>query len=171
MSATGKITDKIIATTPAHKAAIETLLAQGFGPGRHARTAERLREQSTAYTDLSYVLSDDTAEGTQILASISYSPIRVGGDAGLLLGPLIVSPILQNRGIGVELMTYSLAFADKLTQFQFVLLVGDLPYYQRVGFGSTSSAVIMPGPVDAARLLVRGKTDIAGKVCGAPDLA
>lgn len=164
------MTDKIIATQSAHAEAIETLLREGFGPARFTRAAERLREQSQTYTDLSFVFIRDE----QVLASIAYTPIRVGEDVGLLLGPLVVSPLLQNQGVGVKLMEHTLALIDgqeELAHFHFVLLVGDLPYYQRVGFVRAGAGVIAAAPVDPARLLVRGKHDIAGIISGAPELA
>ena len=166
---------KIIAATAADTAAIENLVAVSFGPGRLTRAAERLRECNNPIVSLTHVAVGQNKDKPKnipkdIQGSIIYFPIRVGAVAGLMLGPLVVAPTQKGGGIGLDLMQHTLQIADTLAQFQFVLLVGDLPYYSRVGFSTAPATVLMAGAVDAARLLVRGNTDIAGKVCAAPDL-
>ncbi|MEC8247051.1 MAG: N-acetyltransferase, partial [Pseudomonadota bacterium] len=42
-------------------------------------------------------------------------------------------------------------------RFSFVILVGDLDYYARVGFGVALANVRLPGPVDPVRLLIRAE--------------
>jgi predicted N-acetyltransferase YhbS len=142
---------QIIPTQDHHLADIETLLEQCFGPGRFARTAERLREGNRRVPDLAYVGVDETQA---LLGSIGYWPIRIGHLPALLLGPLAVHPDLRGKGLGLQLMQSSLAQIDE-QRFAGVLLVGDLPYYQRCGFGVAPENIAMPGPVDAARLLLR----------------
>ena len=165
---------EIIQTKPQHHAAIEQLLDQCFGPGRVARTAERLRERNRQIDAYARLYVDGEAE---VGGSISYWPIRIGDTPALLLGPLAVHPDLQGQGVGIALMRESMAQID-MSRFKAILLVGDLPYYQRVGFAVAPEAVRMPGPVDAARLLVyTGEASpeinaeaLAGAVRPAPDL-
>ena len=72
-----------------------------------------------------------------------------------MLGPLAVEPRLRGKGCGIKLMEKGLADAKKLG-YRLVILVGDAPYYARVGFGPVPyGRLTMPGPVDPARLLYR----------------
>jgi predicted N-acetyltransferase YhbS len=76
--------------------AIERLYERTFGPGRHAKTSYRLREQVAHRLDLSF-----TAHiGTLLVGSVRLSPVRVGETKALLLGPLTVEPPFRERGVG-----------------------------------------------------------------------
>ena len=159
----------IISSSP-DAASLTRLLDLCFGPGRHARTAERLREGNRAMA--AYDFCAQSADGT-LLGSISFWPIYIGQSPALLLGPLAVHPEHQGVGIGEHLMQTALAAVDA-KRFPILLLVGDLPYYERVGFAVAPPAVRLPGPVDPARLLVKGShaecADLAGLVRPAPEL-
>lgn len=136
-------------TTPA-AAALTDLLDICFGPGRLARTAERLREHNrriAAYDFAAY-------EGDRLVGAISFWPLMIGDDPALLLGPLAVHPDMQGKGLGLALMQEALQHIDA-ARFSGILLVGDLPYYTRAGFAVAPSGLSMPGPVDPARLLLR----------------
>jgi predicted N-acetyltransferase YhbS len=141
-------------TLPSDHDAIEHLLDLSFGPQRRTKSSYRLREGSTAVAGLSHVIRD--AE-LGVIGAISYWPLAIGakGTKALLLGPLAVHPLRQNRGIGLALMRETLAMVE--TQgHRLVLLVGDAPYYARVGFAQVAEGqIIMPGPVDPKRLLYR----------------
>ncbi len=139
-------------TLPSDHDAIEHLLDMSFGTERRTKTSYRLREGSTAVEGLSYVVRDDELG---VVGAISYWPLAVGakGTKALLLGPLAVHPQRQNLGIGLMLMQQTLAMA-KATGHHLVLLVGDAPYYARVGFAQVPEGqMLMPGPVDPKRLL------------------
>ncbi len=136
---------------PQDAADIEALLDLSFGPGRYAKAAYRLREGVSPLVALSYVAEEDGA----LRGSIRYWPVRIGGTSAVMLGPLAVQPDQRGRGIGIGLMETSLAAAAELGH-RLVILVGDEPYYARVGFGRVPSGrMTMPGPVDYARLLFR----------------
>jgi predicted N-acetyltransferase YhbS len=130
--------------------AIERLHERTFGPGRYARTAYRIREEMTHRLDLSF-----TARiGTLLVGSVRLTPICIGQTKALLLGPLTVEPPFRERGIGVKLLERALAVA-KQNSHRLVVLVGDEPYYGKVGFKRIPKGQVkMPGPVDPARLLV-----------------
>ncbi len=137
-----------ISDTPA----IEALLDQSFGLERRTKTSYRLREGSTAAEGLSFVVRDDEVG---ISGSISYWPMRIGleGTPALMLGPLAVHSDRQNRGIGLVLMQQTLAHAKSLGH-KLVLLVGDEPYYARVGFQRVPhDKILLPGPLNRARFL------------------
>jgi len=140
----------ILPETPDDAPAIEHLNARTFGPGRFAKTAYRVREEVAHILELSFT----ARVGTLLVGSVRLSPILIGQAKALLLGPLTVEPPFRDRGIGRLLMERALKDA-KEKGHRLVLLVGDEPYYSRVGFKPVPKGrVTMPGPVDAARILV-----------------
>jgi predicted N-acetyltransferase YhbS len=145
----------ILAETANDAQIIERLHARTFGPGRYALSAYRLREHVDHRLDLSF-----TARiGTLLVGSVRQLPICIGDTPALLLGPLTVEPPFRSRGVGRALLDRALNDA-KVKGQRLVLLVGDEPYYSRVGFKMIPKGqVTMPGPVDAKRLLVRELVD------------
>ena len=140
----------ILPETPDDAAPIERLHERTFGPGRYARTAYRIREGAGHRLDLSF-----TARiGTLLVGSVRLTPICIGETPALLLGPLTVEPPFRARGIGSALIERALNDA-KAAGHALVLLVGDEPFYGRLGFKRIPKGQVkMPGPVDPARLLV-----------------
>ena len=131
---------------------IEHLLDLVFGLARYAKTSYRLREGNTAIDGLSLVTREP---GFGLTGAISFWPLKIGqgGTDALLLGPLAVHPERQNIGIGRALMRDGLGKA-KAQGHLLVVLVGDEPYYARVGFKRVPYGQIeLPGPVDPDRLL------------------
>jgi predicted N-acetyltransferase YhbS len=140
----------IASEDPKDAQAIERLLERTFGPGRFVLSAYRLREHVDHLLNLSF-----TARiGTLLVGSVRQLPICVGDTKALLLGPLTVEPPFRDRGVGRALLERALSEA-KAGGFRLVLLVGDEPYYSRVGFKKVPKGrATMPGPVDYDRLLV-----------------
>jgi predicted N-acetyltransferase YhbS len=131
---------------------IEQLLDIAFGIDRHVKTSYRLREGSAPAEGLSLVVRDSDVG---VAGAISFWPLAIGhtGTPALLLGPLVVHPKRQNLGVGLTLMQEGLARA-KRSGHTFVILVGDAPYYARVGFQKLPEGQLtMPGPVDPERFL------------------
>jgi Predicted acetyltransferase len=128
---------------------VEHLNAVSFGPGRFAKSAYRLREGVDPVAGLSFVAAD----GDAILGSIRFWPVAIGMEQSLLLGPLAVKPQLRSRGIGIALMKHAIAEA-RAQGHPSIVLIGDEPYYVRVGFARIAPGRIrFPGPVDQARVL------------------
>src|SRR5262249_61176373 len=95
-------------------------------------------------------------DGAVLCGSVRYWPITIGEAPALLLGPLAVHPERQNQGIGKALMELSLKRAAELGH-GLVILVGDPPYYARVGFAPVPMGqMTLPGPVDYRRMVFRG---------------
>jgi predicted N-acetyltransferase YhbS len=135
--------------TPADSEAIERLNERVFGPGRFARTAYRLREEAAHDLGLSFV----ARVGTLLVGANRMTPVVIGQTRALLLGPLIVEPVFRSQGIGEALVARSLEAAREAGG-TIAILVGDEPYYGRMGFKPTPPGrVRMPGPVDPARVL------------------
>src|SRR5260370_37434289 len=132
--------------------AIERLHQRTFGPGRFVLSAYRLREHVNHLPDLSF-----TARiGTLLVGSVRQLPICVGDTPALLLGPLTVEPPFRKRGVGRVLLDRALKEA-KARGHRLVFLVGDEPYYGRVGFKTAPKGrASMPGPADYDRLLAAG---------------
>jgi predicted N-acetyltransferase YhbS len=137
---------------PEDEAELEALLDQCFALGRRTKTSYRLREGNKAVDGLSMVIRD--AE-LGLVGAISYWPLIIGKSLrpAILLGPLAVHPARQNLGIGRALMSHTLQLAKDLGH-ELVLLVGDAPYYARVGFKLLPHGLLqLPGPFDEARFL------------------
>lgn len=138
--------------------AIEALLDDRFGPARRNRTAYRLRDGAAPDAALSCVARD----GVRLVGSVQCWPLQLRGLSGAitpltLLGPVATVSDRQGEGIASQLIQAALAAVDR-TGAAPVLLIGDAPFYGRFGFTSAPTAGwIMPGPVDRARLLLRGE--------------
>lgn len=136
---------------PVDAEAVERLHARIFGPGRFARTAYRLREAAGHDPSASFVARVNTL----MVGAVAMTPVHVGREQAWLLGPLVVEPAFKGRGIGRALIARAVRLAEERSA-RFVLLVGDLAYYGASGFASVPPGkLILPGPVDPARVLVR----------------
>ncbi len=140
----------ILTEKPNDADAIERLHERTFGPGRFVLSAYRLREHVDHLLELSFT----AWIGTLLVGSVRQLPVRIGDTPALMLGPLTVEPPFRSRGVGRALLDRALGDAKKAGH-RLVILVGDEPYYSRVGFKAVPKGrAIMPGPVDYSRLLV-----------------
>ena len=129
--------------------AVERLTERAFGPGRFAKSAYRLRESLPMDERLSFV----ARVGTLLVGANRMTRILCGGQPALLLGPLTVDPAFRSGGIGETLINRSLEAARE-GGHGLVLLVGDPPYYARMGFVPVPAGrLTFCGPVDPDRLL------------------
>jgi predicted N-acetyltransferase YhbS len=144
---------RIETESPADAAAVEAQVLAAFGPGRFAKTAERLRER--ARIAAGFV----TREDGRIVGSVRLWSITVGGEAALFLGPIAVAADCRRAGLGADLVQACVDHAGGVG----ILLVGDLPYFGRFGF-RPAPEVRLSGPVDQRRVLWRGEGDPAGLV-------
>lgn len=126
---------------------VEALYDLCFAPGRTALSSYRLREGVAKVRELCLILREDGV----LAAVIRYWPVKVGGEAVLLLGPVAVHPTRQGEGLGGYLIHESLAEARRLG-WRRVMLVGDAPYYGRFGFRKLTG-VVMPPPTNPERVL------------------
>lgn len=150
---------------PEHARAVEVLVDRAFGPGRFAKSSERLREGNRKLDDCSFVALH---EG-RVIGSVRLWPVTVGGKAVAFLGPLAVDATERSHGLGQALVEAACAAAAE-AGWRAVLLVGDAPYFARVGFSAGPAAqAIMPGPADQRRVLVKalvegGDVGLAGPI-------
>jgi predicted N-acetyltransferase YhbS len=167
-------TDPLFASrpvTPSDYATLQALHDRVFGPGAYTRTAYRVREGLPPQSPFCRVV---TRSGTNIIASIRFTPVLIGNETGaLLLGPLAVDPGYANQGYGRRLITEGLD-AARAARIKLVLLVGDAPYYAKLGFEPVPPKhIALPGPVDPRRLLAAylagdAARAMSGAVSGVP---
>lgn len=90
-----------------------------------------------------------------MVGTVRLWPVRVGGADALLLGPIAVDPGARRRGLGATLSAQACEAAAAAGHAR-VVLVGDLGFFERIGFEALGPGRIrMPGPADPRRILVR----------------
>lgn len=132
--------------------AVETLIDAAFGPGRFAKSAERLRENNHHCEDLSVVARDSG----RVIGCARMWPVKIGERDAVLLGPFAVDRTLRSQGLGQALVEAACGRA-RAAGHEVVILVGDAPYFSRMGFERVD--VKLPGPVDARRVLALSLKD------------
>jgi predicted N-acetyltransferase YhbS len=134
---------------PGDAQAVADLVEAAFGPGRYAKTAERLREHNTPIPGLSFVAREDAG---RVIGTVRLWPVTVGGERVAFLGPIAVDGAERSQGLGARLIARAFEAAEG-SGFRAMLLVGDEPYFGRFGF--VRAKVEMPGPVDPRRVLIK----------------
>jgi len=147
---------------PADRPAVEGLIERAFGPGRYAKAAERLREGNRPLLELSYV----ARQGGEIVGCVRMWPVRIGDTPALLLGPFAVDPACRSRGLGAALVARACEAAQSAGH-RLIVLVGDEPYFGPLGF-VRAPGLVMPGPVEPRRVLVRAFTPAAADGLAGP---
>lgn len=136
---------------PEDLAVVDALIDRAFGPGRFVKTAERLREGNTPRHDLSLV----AWAGGAAVGCVRMWPVHIGQTPAALLGPFAVDDAWRSRGLGAQLIEAACAAAGR-AGLGLVLLVGDQLYFNKLGFEQVPpGAAVLPGPVDARRVLWR----------------
>src|SRR5437867_4942701 len=133
-------------------AAREALLDVGYGCARFGKVSHRLREGRQPSAGLSFVACDRG----RIVGTVRLWDVAAGdGAPALLLGPLTVHPDHRCRGVGRALVGHAVEAAVRLGH-RAVLLVGDTPYYDRLGFSAEKTGRLwLPGHYDPHRFLAR----------------
>jgi predicted N-acetyltransferase YhbS len=144
---------------------VERLVARAFGPGRLAKTAQRLREGSAPVLDASFV----AWSGDEAVGCVRLWPVMIGGTPALFLGPIAVETAFRGQGIGGELVRLA-SDAARQAGWRVILLVGAQGFFGPLGFSAALARdVRLPGPVDQLRVLVRelapgAAADLSGPV-------
>ncbi|HXQ11991.1 MAG TPA: N-acetyltransferase [Caulobacteraceae bacterium] len=154
----------IVTEQPRDAPLVDALIDRAFGPGRYTKTAERLREGNHPLRDICFV----ARRGGAVVGCVRMWPIRIGETPAVLLGPFAVGDAWRSLGLGAALIRRACE-AAATAGHALVLLVGDDPYYGPLGFRRAPRTVVLPGPVDAARVLIcelgsGAATDLGGLV-------
>jgi len=139
----------LIAETPAHADAVERVLDRAFGPGRFAKSSERVRERGAEFEP---GLSRVAVSGGAVLGACRIWSVEAGAQL-YFLGPLAVDPAAQAEGLGLAL-TKACVEACRVRGGAGIIVVGAERFFRQAGFVVVPrDRVIMPGPTDPARLL------------------
>jgi predicted N-acetyltransferase YhbS len=130
-----------------HAAEIEALLTRAFGPGRFAKVSERVREFADFAPELSFV----ALEAGRVIGTVRMWRVKAGDQPVAFLGPIAVEEGERRHGLGATLVKAA-CDAARAAGEPAVVLVGDMPYFGRMGF-VVAPGIVMPGPVDPKRVL------------------
>lgn len=142
---------------------------KAFNRKEEARLADRLRLSDGFIPELSLVaIVENKVVGHILFTKISIMDEDRSQDS-LALAPMAVSPGMQRKGIGQQLVRYGLNKARELG-YKSVVVLGHTEYYPRFGFVPTSKWGIKPPfnvPANvfmAKELIDGGLSDIKGTV-------
>lgn len=141
----------LVAEKAEHGAGIETVLDRAFGPGRFAKTSERVRERgAVAEPALSRVALGDAGD---VIGVCRIWRVHAGASA-YFLGPLAVEPGAQSGGLGLALVRDAVNACRAAAGAGGIVTVGAERFFAPLGFSVVPKGrVQLPGPVDPARLL------------------
>lgn len=159
----------LTALTPDDLPRIDALLDAAFGPGRHARTAAKLRAGVEMLPALSFAARGAHGE---LMGSVQCWPVHLFDRArifdAVLLGPLAVAGDARGQGVGSALVRAATEAAGDAP----MLLVGDEPFYGRFGFSAAlTGGWTLPSPVERHRLLARHAAHLPWRARVAPAVA
>lgn len=139
-------------------ALVEELLDRAFEPGRHKRTAYKVREGTDWLPGLSFAAID---EGEHLVGTIQCWPVALTDPEGrrhpmIMVGPVAVEPSAQGLGYGKALMMSAISALSPQAPLPQVM-IGDPEYYGRFwGFTNAhTGGWDLPGPFERHRLLAR----------------
>ena len=131
----------------------DALIDAAFGPGRFAKTAERLREGNRLRADLSVCAWD----GEVMAGVVRQWSVLAGETPAVFLGPIAVDKAWRSRRLGRALIERAVALSDAAGE-RLTVLVGDQSYFGPLGFQPVPRGrITLPGPVDPRRILWRGR--------------
>lgn len=140
----------LIAERSEHADDVERVLDRAFGPGRHAKTSERVRERCAVFEPL--LSRTALNEAGEVIGVCRIWRVEAGAPL-FFLGPLAVDPAVQQAGIGLALARDAVA-ACRAVDGNGVVLVGAERFFRPLGFSVVPPGrIALPGPVDPARLL------------------
>jgi putative acetyltransferase len=136
-----------------------------FEQENEGRLIERLRQTEKYIPELSLVAELDD----EIIGHILFYPITIHSDISkflsISLGPMAVTPVLQRKGIGSQLVIEGLEAAKKLGH-RSVIVVGHPEYYPKFGFKRASQwniKVPFEVPDDAFLAMELAEGELEGK--------
>lgn len=154
---------EIRAETQKDRKAVSKVLEHAFDGPDEAGLVERLRPLDERF------ISMVAEQEAKVVAHILFSPVTVGTNKAIALGPVAVLPNYQRQGIGSQLIHAGLDSCRTKGE-RAVFVLGHPTYYPRFGFelAAPKGLFFMPPDTDAAFFvldLVPGASQaMAGKV-------
>jgi predicted N-acetyltransferase YhbS len=138
----------IIPDDARHDRAVEALMDAAFGPGRFAKTAERVRETSSPWRSGSRLaLSAD-----RLVGACRLWPVTAGARA-LFLGPIAVDRSWRSGGLGRQLVAACEDAAAAAGEAA-IILIGERSFFGPQGYEPVpAERITLPGPGVGARLM------------------
>jgi L-rhamnose mutarotase len=147
--------------SPEDVAAIREVNRQAFGKDHEGRIVDALRANGAA------ALSLVATEGDAVVGHIMFSPLSVGAEVGVGLGPVAVVSSRQRRGVGSRLVEAGL---ERLGNggCPFVIVIGHPSFYPRFGFRPAGDlGLTCEWDVAAEAFMVKVlNPDVAGRLQG-----
>lgn len=139
--------------------AVEALLDEVFGPGRHAKSAQRVREMASPAPGYSCVAFGPSGEMSGVCRQYW---LQLGNSRVLFLGPLAVRASHRGQGLGRAMIAWCVANSPGMS----ILTIGNLSFFGEWGF-ARAAGVDLGVPVTSNRVLGRAGKDqheLAGKI-------
>jgi predicted N-acetyltransferase YhbS len=157
----------LAAEAEAHASEIERVLARAFGPGRYAKTSERVREQGAV---LDRAVSQVALRDGGVVGCCRMWKIGLDGVGVYFLGPLAIDPDCQGQGLARPLIAAALEGA-RATAGRGVVVIGRPALFAPFGFQPVArGAITVTGPTPWERLqsLSFTGTPLAGRLTPPP---
>lgn len=151
----------LIPLAEADPADVERVLDRAFGPGRHGRTAYKIRDGTACLPALCFAAFDEQG---RLVGTIQAYPVGLTDSKGrahplIMVGPVAILPERQGQGFGRALMAAQRSAIEDVREHGEAplpqVLIGDEPYYAKFGFIEAPRGWACPGPWQPERLLVR----------------
>jgi predicted N-acetyltransferase YhbS len=134
-----------------HKDAVEAVLGRAFGPGRFAKSSERVRERgAVAEPNLTRLALNEEGD---VVGVCRIWRVRAGEAELYFLGPLAVDPAAQGESLGLMLAKEAIA-AVRAIGGGGLIVVGAEAFFRQLGFTrAPEGRLSLPGPFAPERLL------------------
>ena len=139
--------------------AADALLDEVFGPGRHAKSAQRVREMASLAPRYSCMTFGPSGEMSGVCRQYW---LQLGNSQVLFLGPLAVRASHRGQGLGRAMIAWCVANSPGMS----ILTIGNLSFFGAWGFVRVAG-VDLGVPVASNRVLGRvGKDqrEFVGKI-------
>jgi putative acetyltransferase len=104
---------------------------EAFGQSQEADIVDKLRKRGALIVSLVAV------QDSEVVGHIAFSPVEITSDKSsfeaVALAPMAVLPLLQNKGIGSQLVLAGLQECRRLGR-EIIVVLGHPNYYPRFGF-------------------------------------
>jgi predicted N-acetyltransferase YhbS len=145
---------RFAAERPQDRPEVDALVDAAFGPGRFAKTSERVREQAPARLDLSIC----AWAGEELVGAVRQTPVQIGATPALFFGPIATRADQRGHGVGAALTELACEMGAAAGE-TLVILIGALSFFEPLSFQRVPEGrVSLAWPTDYPRLLWRPLT-------------